>query len=177
VVNLNTAKALDLTIPPSILPRGRGHRVNRRELIILFGGAPLLDISSGRAQESGRVHRLGIMSGFPRRDVSFIALFDALRRSGLIEGENLQVVGRFSMREEEAPEIAAMLIAAGVEAIMTGGYPRARVVQRATSTIPILIIADDLLLSGLVTSLAHPGAIRPGSASWRPSSTASVRSS
>ena len=50
-----------------------------------------------------------------------------------------------------------MLVAAGVDAIVTGGYPRARVVQQATRTIPILIVADDLVLSGLVPSLAHPG--------------------
>ena len=61
------------------------------------------------------------------------------------------------MREEEAPEVAAMLVTAGVEAVLTGGAPITRVLQRATRTIPILAIADDLVLSGLVTSLAHPG--------------------
>jgi putative ABC transport system substrate-binding protein len=50
-----------------------------------------------------------------------------------------------------------MLVAAGVDAIVTGSYPRARVAQQATRTIPILIVADDLVLSGLVPSLAHPG--------------------
>jgi putative ABC transport system substrate-binding protein len=97
------------------------------------------------------------MSAFPRDDASFVALFDELRRSGFVEGQNLQVDGRFSIREEEASKIAAVLVAAGVDAIMTGGYPRARVVQKATLTIPVLIVADDLVLSRLVTSLGHPG--------------------
>jgi len=47
VVNLNTAKALGLTVPPSIpLPCRRGHRMKRRELLLLLGlrddgGAPV----------------------------------------------------------------------------------------------------------------------------------------
>src|SRR5260370_18021411 len=61
------------------------------------------------------------------------------------------------MRVEEAPEVAAMLVAAGVDAVLTGGAPVARVAQKATRTIPIVATADDLVLSGLVSSLAHPG--------------------
>jgi putative ABC transport system substrate-binding protein len=131
--------------------------MRRRELMLLLGGAAFLDTPIGRAQEPGRVYRLGIMFGLPREEAGNVALFDELRRAGFIEGENLQVDGRFSMREEEAPEVAAVLVAAGVDAIVTGGYPRARVVQQATRTIPILVVADDLVLSGLVPSLAHPG--------------------
>jgi putative ABC transport system substrate-binding protein len=131
--------------------------MKRRELMLLVGGAALLHAPIGRAQEPGRVYRLGIMTGLPREDAIYTALFDELRRSGFVEGQNLLVVGRFSMREEEAPEVAAMLVAAGVETVLTGGAPITRVLQRATRTIPILAIADDLVLSGLVTSLAHPG--------------------
>jgi putative ABC transport system substrate-binding protein len=97
------------------------------------------------------------MAGLLREDAGYVALFDELRRSGFVEGQNLQVASRFSMRVEEAPEVAAMLVAAGVDAILTGGAPVTRAVQKATRTIPILAIADDLVLSGLVSSLAHPG--------------------
>jgi putative ABC transport system substrate-binding protein len=130
--------------------------VNRRDLIILLG-APLLDAPVGRAQDRGRIYRLGIMSMNPREDANYVAMFDELRRSGFVEGENLQVLGRFSMRAEEAPEVAATLVAAGVDAVLTGGAPITRVMQKATRTIPILAGADDLVLSGLVSSLAHPG--------------------
>ena len=40
---------------------------------------------------------------------------------------------------------------------MTGGEARIRAVQKATRTIPILALDEDLLLHGLVSSLAHPG--------------------
>jgi putative ABC transport system substrate-binding protein len=131
--------------------------MRRRDLIILLGGAAFLDASVGRAQEPGRVYRLGMMVGNRREDASYAALFDELRRLGFVEGQNLQVVGRSPVRDEEAPEVAAMLVAAGVDAILTGSYPRTRAAQKATRTIPILTIDDDLVLHGLVSSLAHPG--------------------
>jgi putative ABC transport system substrate-binding protein len=131
--------------------------MRRRDLIILLGGTALLDIPIGRAQEPGRVYRLGIMSSLPRDDAIYVAMFDELRRSGFVDGQNLQVVGSFSMRDEQAPEVAAMFFAAGLDAILAGGYPRVRAAQKATGRSRSSPIADDLVLTGLVTSLAHPG--------------------
>jgi putative ABC transport system substrate-binding protein len=48
-------------------------------------------------------------------------------------------------------------VAAGVDAISTGSHHRTHAAQKATRTIPIVSVADDLVLSGLVSSLAHPG--------------------
>src|SRR5260370_36405100 len=102
------------------------------------------------------------MGGLPREDANYVAMFDELRRSGFVEGQNLQVIGRFSMRVEEAPEVAAMLVAAGVDAILTGGAPVTRVVQKATRTVPVLAGAAELVLSVVCSSLAHPGGNTPG---------------
>src|SRR6266851_1743620 len=109
----------------------------RRDLIILLSAAALLDAPVGRAQEPGRVYRLGFLSDSPREDPSIVALFDELRRSGFVEGQNLRVEGRFSIRDEETPEVAARLVAAGVDAIWTAGYPRTRAAQEATRAVPI----------------------------------------
>jgi len=69
----------------------------------------------------------------------------------------LRIEGRFSMRDGDASEVAAALTAVGVDAILTGGPQSTRAAQKATRTIPILAVSDDLLLEGLVGSLAHPG--------------------
>ena len=131
--------------------------MRRRYLIALLCGGALLFSTLGRAQVPGRVYRLGFLSDVPRQDPSIVAAFDELRRSGFVEGQNLRVEGGFSIRDEETPEVAARLVAAGVDVIWTGGYPRTRVAQQATRTIPIVTMADDLVLSGLVSSLSHPG--------------------
>ena len=93
-----------------------------------------------------------------RDDPGVVAGLDELHRSGFVEGQNLRVEGRFSIRDDEtAAEVAAHLVATGVDVIWTGGYPRTRAAQQATRTIPIVTVADDLVLSGLVSSLSHPG--------------------
>jgi putative ABC transport system substrate-binding protein len=130
--------------------------MRRRELMLLLGGAAVLHTASGRAQEPERVYRLGVLSYLPRESANTVALFDELRRSGFVEGQNLRIEGRFAIRDEEVPGVTAMLVTAGVDAILTAGE-RTRAVQQATRTIPILTMADDLVLSGLVSSLAHPG--------------------
>src|SRR3984893_6148152 len=98
--------------------------MRRRELMLLLGGAALLHTPIGRAQEPGRVYRLGVMVRGPRENVFFAAFFDGLRRSGFVEGQNLRVEGRFSMRDEDAPEGAMALVAAGGDAILTRSPPR-----------------------------------------------------
>jgi putative ABC transport system substrate-binding protein len=119
---------------------------------LLFSG------TATRAQEPGRVYRLGVLFDAARDDPGIVAGLDELHRSGFVEGQNLRVEGRFSIRDdEETAEVAARLVATGVDVIWTGGYPRTRAAQQATRTIPIVTVADDLVLSGLVSSLSHPG--------------------
>jgi len=131
--------------------------MRRRDLILLLAdGAAFLFGSAALAQEPGRLYRLGMLSDVPREDPTMVAAFDELRRSGFVEGQNLRVEGSFSIRDEETSKVAARLVAAGVDVIWTGGYPRTRIAQQATRTIPILTMADDMVLSGLVSSLSHP---------------------
>jgi ABC-type uncharacterized transport system substrate-binding protein len=134
--------------------------VKRREVLRLTVGlsaGALARPRFGLAQAPGRVYRVGIMAGTRQDEVPWPPFFDELSRLGFIEGQNLQIDGHFSMRDETAPGIAAALVANGVDAIVTGGYARTRAAQTATSSIPILSVGDDLVLMGLVSSLAHPG--------------------
>jgi putative tryptophan/tyrosine transport system substrate-binding protein len=131
--------------------------VNRRELIIVFGTAALLPASVGRAQAPGRVYRLGFLPPEAVVGVYTVAFRDELRRSGFVEGQNLQTDERLSVRAEKASEVAQAMVASGVDAIFTAGDPLIRAVQKVTQTVPILAVADDLVLGGLVSSLAHPG--------------------
>jgi putative tryptophan/tyrosine transport system substrate-binding protein len=109
-----------------------------------------------RAQEPGRVYRLGILDASRREDPQFVALFDELRRAGFVEGENLHIEGYFWARDEEAPGDAAAIVAAGADAILVTAR-LGRPVQQATGTIPILAVGNDLVRQGFVSTLSHPG--------------------
>jgi ABC-type uncharacterized transport system substrate-binding protein len=131
--------------------------VRRRELIILFGVAALLQIPIGRAQEPARTYRLGPLSSFPRNSPPYAALFDELQRRGFIEGQNLTIDPRgFGLRDEEFSQVATELVEAQVDVILAAGDAAIRAAQKATLTIPILGSADDMVGSGLVSSMAHP---------------------
>jgi putative ABC transport system substrate-binding protein len=58
---------------------------------------------------------------------------------------------------ERLPQLAAQLVDFHVHVIAAIGTPAARAVQRATTTIPIVTLADELVQSGLVASVAKPG--------------------
>ena len=113
------------------------------------------------AQQAGRTYRLGLITTDPFNDPiqggAYTALLDGLRRLGFIEGKNLAVDNRaYGRHPELLPDYVAELIKAKVDVICAAGTARIRAVQQATKTIPIVGIADDMLSSGLVASLAHP---------------------
>jgi putative ABC transport system substrate-binding protein len=131
--------------------------MRRREFITLIGGAAAWPHAAS-SQETRRVYRLGVLHQLPRTAPQFAQLFDGLRREGFIEGRNLVIDSRgFDSRSEEYEERAALLVNSGVDVLVCGGDLTVRAAQQATRTVPIVGIADDMVASGLVASLAHPG--------------------
>src|SRR5206468_1143575 len=80
-----------------------------------------------------------------------------LRELGWIEGENLLVERRFAKSIAGLKPLAEELARAKVELIMANGPNPTRAAMGATTTIPIVFLASDAVLSGLVGSLAKPG--------------------
>jgi putative tryptophan/tyrosine transport system substrate-binding protein len=62
----------------------------------------------------------------------------------------------YALHIDLIPEFAAELVKAKVDVIYAAG-DAVRAAQRATTTIPVLAIAQDMLGQGLVNSLARPG--------------------
>jgi hypothetical protein len=61
--------------------------MRRREFITLIGSAaamPLLRAPVARAQEPGRIYRLGMMTGAPRQAPRMVAFFDELKTLGIL---------------------------------------------------------------------------------------------
>jgi ABC-type uncharacterized transport system substrate-binding protein len=132
--------------------------MRRRDLISIVGGVAATWPLAAHAQESGRIYRLGDLHLSHRNDPWNIALFDGVKSDGFIIGQNLVVDDRgFGLRVEELAAHASVVVEAQVDAIVAAGEPCVRAAQEATKTIPILAIADDMVRSGFVSSLARPG--------------------
>ena len=130
--------------------------MKRREFITAVGVAATWPFAA-RAQQAGRIYRLGTLMGHPRDVPVNVAFLEEFRRYGFIEGQNLAVEWRaFGKNLDLIPQYAAELISARVDVIATAGEEATRAAQQATKTIPIVAIADDLLGAGLVQSLARP---------------------
>jgi putative ABC transport system substrate-binding protein len=131
--------------------------MRRREFFGVLAGAAAWPLVA-RAQETGRIYRLGFLMPVARNDPAVIAFFDELRANGFIEGKNLQfVAGGFEVRNEQIDELVPTLVNAAPDAILSGGDLTTRALQKATRTIPLFGMTEDMVAAGLVTSLARPG--------------------
>jgi len=113
-----------------------------------------------KAQQAGKIWRIGILSGAsPASQGNLAALLQGLREAGLVEGRNAIFEIRYSEgRTERFPAFAAELVTLQVDVLVTTGTPAAVAAKQATSTIPIVIVAaSDPVGARLVSSLAHPG--------------------
>ena len=133
--------------------------MRRREFITLIGGAAGTWPLAARAQQSGKVYRIGYLSPASLSSELFALQSGAIRDLGWIEGKNVIFERRYAdNRLDLLPELAAGLVRLNVDVIMAPGTLAPLALKRATATIPIVMTAaGDPLGSGLVASLARPG--------------------
>ncbi len=135
--------------------------MRRREFITLIGSAaamPLLRSPVARAQEPGRIYRLGMMTGAPRQAPRMVAFFDELKTLGFVEGQNLKIVaGGFELRNDQYAEVAATLPKAAPDVVFCVSDAATRAAEKSAPTLPIVGLSDDMLAAGFVRSFSHPG--------------------
>jgi putative ABC transport system substrate-binding protein len=110
------------------------------------------------AQQAGKIARVGVLSaGAP--PTAHEAYGEALRQLGYVERQNLLLEVRYADgRAERFPDLAAELVRAGVDVLVTSSQPGAIALKRATSNIPIVLFGvSDPVGAGPVQSLAQPG--------------------
>jgi putative tryptophan/tyrosine transport system substrate-binding protein len=74
-----------------------------------------------------------------------------------VEGSNLEIDSRgLGVAPSSYEEVAVALAKARPDVLMVAGPAAARAAQKATQSIPIVALADDLLDSKLVASIPHP---------------------
>ena len=135
--------------------------MKRREFISLVGGAA----SHGRWRHAvsspAGSSELAILSTANPRSAPFYQSFERrLRDLGHIEGQNIVFEYRNAEGEvDRLPDLAAELVRLDASIIVTSTAAATSAVKRATSTIPILMVAInyDPIALGHVDNLARPG--------------------
>jgi putative ABC transport system substrate-binding protein len=132
--------------------------IKRRQFIALVGGAAAVWPLVVRAQEPGRVYRLGCLLPADRQRPAYLAFFDELGLHGFVEGRNLDVIpGGFDVERDRIDAVVGLIVKATPDAIISGPDRYTRALQEATQTIPILGMSEDMVADGLVVSLSRPG--------------------
>jgi putative ABC transport system substrate-binding protein len=136
-------------------------QLRRREFITLLGGAAVVWPLAGRAQQSDKMRRIGVMIALPEGDPElkkWIAAFlRGLEKLGWSDGQNVRVDYRFAPAGARAPELAKELLALQPDVVVAFSGPVTVAFQRATHTVPIVFIGiADAIAQGFIRSLAHP---------------------
>jgi putative tryptophan/tyrosine transport system substrate-binding protein len=118
-------------------------------------------LSAAAAAQQGRMPRIGYVSSNSVSSPGPLveAFTQGLRDVGYIDGKNAAFEYRFAEGvESRIPELVNELVKINVDVLVAPTLETARAVRRATTTIPcVMIISDDPVSAGLVTSLARPG--------------------
>jgi putative ABC transport system substrate-binding protein len=137
--------------------------MQRREFIMLVGGAITIWPLAAWAQRTDRMRKVGMLLGLAEKDPETLNRVKAfqlgMRDLGWIEGRNLHIEYRFAGTNPESisnyvaelVQLAPDLIVAQSTAVMVALRP-------ATSTIPIVFaMLSDPVSQGFISNLAHPG--------------------
>ena len=113
------------------------------------------------AQQSGRQYKVGFLGNSTAAlEATLVRAFrDGLRELGYVEGRNIVIEYRWAEGEyARFPALIAELLGLKVDVIVTAGTPAALAVTRATTSIPLVMVAvGDPVGTGIVPSLSHPG--------------------
>jgi len=135
--------------------------VKRREFIAAVGAGLLAAPLVAGAQQAGRVHRIGYLTGGLSTDRPHLieAFRQGLRELGWVEGQNIVIEYRYAEgRFDRLPDLAAELVRLKVDIIVAVATPASAAAKNATGTIPIVGISlGDPVGTGLIASLARPG--------------------
>jgi ABC-type uncharacterized transport system substrate-binding protein len=150
----------------------------RREFITLLGGAAATWPLAARAQQTGKVWRVGFVAGgarpVPFESGPYIGFLQGMRELGLAEGKDFVVEWRFAEgRYERFPDFAAEFARLGTDVIVTGLSQAVPTMRQANPATPIVMgYSSDPVGQGYVASLARPGGNTTGLANALEDSTA-----
>jgi putative ABC transport system substrate-binding protein len=137
--------------------------LQRRQFITFLGGAAAWPLAA-RAQQGGRMRRIGVLAVFaaddPEAQARNAGFLQGLQDLGWSVGRNVQIDYRWSAGDvEHTRQYAAELVALAPDVILATGSATVVPLQQMTRTLPIVFVQiTDPVGAGIVESLARPGA-------------------
>jgi putative tryptophan/tyrosine transport system substrate-binding protein len=137
--------------------------MRRRDFITLLGGAAAAWPLAARAQQPGRVRRVGILMPYPKGDSEHEARVRAFKQElaklGWTDGANVRFDEHWTTDNMDMVRShAASVVASNPDIIVTTGGRVVPVFMRLTRSIPMVLpSASDPVGVGYAQSLAHPG--------------------
>src|SRR5262249_123805 len=156
--------------------RSAGTRgIARRTFLSLIAGAAPAWPLPARAQQAGRVLRIGLLMAWaesdPEAQPRLAAFMATLRELGWIDGQNCRIELRWSAGDlERMDRHAKELVASTPDVIVAMTNQMVEAVHKLTRTIPIVFIqVSGPVESAWVVSLARPAANMTGFVNFEPS--------
>jgi putative ABC transport system substrate-binding protein len=117
-------------------------QLKRREFITLLGGVATWPLAA-RAQQGGRMRRVGVLMNFAADDTDaqtrIGAFLQALQQLGWTIGRNVRIETRWSGgKSDDVRRYAAELVALAPDVILAHGTSTVRPLLQATRTVPIV---------------------------------------
>jgi putative ABC transport system substrate-binding protein len=137
--------------------------MDRRVFIGTVAGALLAaPLAAEGQQQGGKVYRVGTLFSASREDAvpRIAALELGLASLGYVAGHNIVFVHRYAddAKLTRVAELAAELVQAGVDVVVTATNPTTAAMMKATSTVPIVMaVGVDPVSAGLVAGITRPG--------------------
>ena len=134
--------------------------MTRRDFITLLVGTAATWSIASRAQQAGKVWRIGSLSpGSSGQSDNLKIFMQGLNELGYVDGKNIQFERRVADGNlDRLPALAAELVRANVDVILAESSFAVEAARAATKTVPIVMIGvGNAVGSGFVKSISQPG--------------------
>jgi putative tryptophan/tyrosine transport system substrate-binding protein len=137
--------------------------IGRRQLIAGLGGTAATWSMTARAQQAGRVRRVGVLmsraADDPEEQARVAAFLQGLQQLGWTDGRNVRIDYRWAAADaDRSRTYAAELVAVAPDVILASASASVTSLLQTTRTVPIVFVnVIDPVGAGYVARLARPG--------------------
>jgi putative ABC transport system substrate-binding protein len=147
--------------------------MRRRQFITLLGGAAAAWPFAARAQQGGRMRRVGVLQATAENDQETQARIKAFRQGlaalGWTEGRDILIDYRYAAGDAARIKAnAAEIVSAGPDLILAHSTPVVAALRQGNPVPIVFVQVTDPIGQGFVASLARPGGNITGFTSFEP---------